>query len=289
MLIPGSKLLLLLSFFHWSYISAQNLEHFYPKSQGELVEHKYYSLDYNESHEQANWVIYFAGNTGITSRNDNFKADPLVSTKSAQLSDFSGSGYDRGHLAPAADMNVNSTAMRESFYLSNMSPQLPSFNRGIWKKLEALVRDWANNNDSKFDVIVTGPVLTNMTCGSIGNGVTVPCAYYKIYADLESGRSIGFILPNQSSSSPLSSFVVSINEIEDQTGIDFFYLLEDDQEEVLESQSSTTNWSWSITNSTPKTKAGNDISTSQCSATTQSGSRCKRKASEGSDTCWQHD
>jgi endonuclease G len=93
----------------------------------------------------------------ITKRKDNFRSDPKVKTGSAALSDYKGSGYDRGHLAPAADFKWSATAMSESFYMSNMSPQVPGFNRGIWKNIESTVRNWAVENDEIY--IVTGPVL----------------------------------------------------------------------------------------------------------------------------------
>lgn len=81
--------------------------------------------------------------SGTQSRTDDFRADPLVSTGSDTLADYSGSGYDRGHLCPAADMKLNQTSMSETFFLSNMSPQGAGFNRGIWSSVEDQVRKWA--------------------------------------------------------------------------------------------------------------------------------------------------
>ena len=104
----------------------------------QIVNHLGYSLSYNEKNEQASWVAYELTADqvrGTVKRKDSFRSDPLIKTGSASLSDYKGSGYDRGHLAPAADMKWSTTAMSESFFMSNMSPQLPGFNRGIWKKL----------------------------------------------------------------------------------------------------------------------------------------------------------
>lgn len=109
-------------------------QEYLPKSEGEIIRHKYYTLSYNEDHEQANWVHYKLNPTlldGTMPRINSFKADPNVSTKSAELSDYKGSGYDRGHLAPAGDIKYSKESMIESFFLSNMSPQNPSFNGGI--------------------------------------------------------------------------------------------------------------------------------------------------------------
>ena len=105
-----------------------------------IVEHEYYTLRYNEKTEQADWVAYTLKKVNLDNskfkRTDNFREDPDVKTKSATLADYKGSGYDRGHLAPAADFAWTKNGMSESFYMSNMSPQQPDFNRGIWKKLE---------------------------------------------------------------------------------------------------------------------------------------------------------
>jgi endonuclease G len=144
-----------------------------------LIQHTGYSFVYSEEHEQAKWIAYVLNNKeldGIFDRSDNFREDPFVSSGSADNSDYAKSGYDRGHLAPAADMKWSEKAMSESFYYSNMSPQLPAFNRGIWKMLEEKVRDWALENDSIL--IVTGPILSSKNqkkLATIGpNSVAVP-------------------------------------------------------------------------------------------------------------------
>ena len=120
----------------------------------------------------------------------------MISTGSASLPDYKGSGYDRGHLAPAGDMKWSTTAMSESFYMSNMSPQEPSFNRGIWNRLESQVRRWAIDNGSVY--IATGGVLTDglKTLGS--NSVSVPQYYFKVILDYQEPdiKGIGFIIPN---------------------------------------------------------------------------------------------
>ncbi|MFT6883017.1 MAG: endonuclease G [Marinoscillum sp.] len=215
----------------------------YPSVSGELVVHYYYALDYNEAHEQANWVIYMADHFGNAERSDNFKEDPIVSTKSASLADYKSSGYDRGHIAPAADMSISELAMTESFYLSNMSPQVPAFNRGIWKNLEAKVRDWAVAAQSPSDIVITGPILDG-DCGKIGNGVSVPCAYFKIYVDLQSEKAIAFILPNESSKKEIKEFVVSIDSIEYRTNIDFFHTFSESKQSDIESQKNPNDWQW---------------------------------------------
>jgi len=150
---------------------------------GDVVRHKYYTLSYSENDEQAEWVAYVLTRKRLQmewqDRPDLFESDPLVRTGSATLSDYRGSGYDRGHLAPAADMAFNTTAITETFYLSNISPQVRDFNHGVWKELEELSRDWAIKFNKLY--VVTGPILKDGGKGEIGaNRVTVPTAYYKI-------------------------------------------------------------------------------------------------------------
>ena len=138
----------------------------------EVVQHSHYTLGYSEEHEQAEWVAYELLPSeiyGSVNRTDDFREDPKVSTGSAALLDYRGSGYDRGLLAPAADFSKNGLAMSESFYLSNMSPQHPSFNRGQWAALEKQVRRWVVDKGSLY--VVTGAVL-NDPIGS--NQVSVP-------------------------------------------------------------------------------------------------------------------
>jgi endonuclease G len=116
----------------------------------QIVRHTYYTLSYSEKNEQAEWVYYELTADmvrGKQKRTDDYRPDDKVRTISAQLEDYRGSGYDRGHLCPAGDMKQNLQAMTESFYLSNMSPQDKYFNAGIWNDLENKVRGWALTKD----------------------------------------------------------------------------------------------------------------------------------------------
>lgn len=213
-----------------------------PKSKGEIVKHTYYTLAYSEDDEQAYWVFYHLTPeliNGTQTRTDDFRADPAVSTGSATLIDYKGSGYDRGHLCPAADMTLNKTSMSESFYLSNMSPQNASFNRGIWSKLENQVRTWAIENNGLY--VATGGILTNPK-GKIGiSEVTIPAKYYKVLYSEKNGM-IGLVLPNEGSQKPLTDFVISVDSVEVLTGIDFFSGLEDKIENQMESKVNLDNW-----------------------------------------------
>ncbi len=142
-----------------------------------------YTLCYRESYEQAEWVAYTLTPEKLvknTKRTGDFREDPEISTGSALPEDYRFSGYDRGHLAPAADFAYSLETMTDSFFMSNMSPQTPAFNRGGWAKLEAFVRTLAAKAETLY--IVTGPVLEKNAgeYGSIGeNCVSVPEFFYK--------------------------------------------------------------------------------------------------------------
>jgi len=264
-------------------------QEYLPKSIGEIVKHKYYTLSYNEIHEQANWVHYKLTPSflrGTTPRKDSFKSDPLVSTKSAQLSDYKGSGYDRGHLAPAGDMKFNEVAMSESFFMSNMSPQNPSFNRGIWKRLESLVRGWGE----QFDIYVsTAGVLGSDNLGAIGkNRVTIPSEYYKVIYAPQKKIMIGFLLSNIKQSGELSTYTVSVDHIESLTRIDFFSELPDKIENELESKVILNNWDFKASSYSSSGSSSKNVS-AQCNGMAKStGNRCRNKTSNTNGYCYLH-
>ena len=203
----------------------------------QVVDHTYYRLSYAEKHEQAEWVAYWLTPLmieGKAKRKNDFREDPFITTGSASLADYKGSGFDRGHLAPAADFKFDTRAMSESFYMSNMSPQRPSFNRGVWKRLEERVREWASENDSIF--IVTGGVLTGNLYAIGENESTVPDLYYKIVFYPDKLKATAFILPNDKVVEPLEYFMVTVDSVESITGIDFFPELPDELETRIEGE-----------------------------------------------------
>lgn len=216
------------------------------KADQAIIERPYYTLRYDEKHEQAIWVAYKLSADSLKQekfpRKDNFRKDPRVRTGSASLADYKGSGFDRGHLAPAADFSYDEFALSQSFYMSNMSPQAPSFNRGIWKKLEDQTRKWSDNNTEIY--VVTGPILNKefKTIGS--NEVSIPEYYYKIILDITKPeiKAIAFLMKNEKSSEALTSFAVSIDRIEELSGLDFFPTMPDDLENNLERSVETSAW-----------------------------------------------
>ena len=218
-----------------------NLSFGVPGKADIIIDRPGYALGYIEYHEQPAWVIYIMTQTEATTkaakRTNKFRSDPEIPTGSATTGDYRRSGYDRGHLAPAADMAFSGQTMADSFFMSNMSPQKPAFNRGIWKDLEALVRYFAITE--REIVVVTGPILPKEKTVTIGaNKVTVPTHYYKVIFDLTPPRKmIGFILPNEGSNQPLAAFAVTVDAVEKATGLNFFQRFQKKNRKGLNAQS----------------------------------------------------
>ena len=211
---------------------------FTKSTKSQVIEHVGYTVSYNEQRRNANWVAYELTADevkGDEPRDDKFVPDPEVIGRQATDDDYKRSGWDRGHLAPAADMKWSEEAMKESFYLSNVSPQNNNLNRGVWKSIEELTRDVA----SKYSkvLVVTGPVFTKKKgMGKIGeNRVLIPNAFYKVLL-IHNGsyQAIGFYCENVAGKKKLATYARSIDEIEKATGIDFFHLLPDEIEDEVE-------------------------------------------------------
>ena len=260
-----------------------------PASSGEVVYHTHYSLAYNELHEQAEWVYYHLTPqllAGTAKRTNDFRADAKVATHSATLDDYRGSGYDRGHLCPAASMSRSREAISESFFMSNMSPQTPSFNRGMWKRLEEAVRATASADSIVY--VVCGPILSNPK-GAIGaNKVTVPSSYYKVLYSPKRGAMIGFIMPNKKLNGSISDYVVTVDRVEELTGIDLFAGAAP-QVENLESASDFDQWSFLEAKPLPKVPTTSQSTNShKCKGHTASGASCKNKTKNHNGYCHLH-
>ncbi|MBW3694310.1 DNA/RNA non-specific endonuclease [Vibrio sp. T187] len=195
-----------------------------------------YAVGYNYQTKSADWVAYHVTAESVNAqfkRSNNFKVDSeLPEYAQSTLSDYSNSGYDRGHLAPSAAMDFSQESMQESFLLSNMSPQLPGFNRVGWRLLEEHVRDLANEYQELY--VVTGPIYEGNEA-SIGDGVVIPSAFYKVVLDPYYNDAIAFIVPHRDvSGSELVDFVTTIDDVEERTNLDFFANTSDDTENPME-------------------------------------------------------
>ena len=224
-----------------------DFDYFPTSTTGQIVHHKYYSLSYNELYEQAEWVAYELKNEHLTYNNYKrpyFEKDKKVITGSAGYKNYKNSGYDKGHLVPAGDRKFSKEAFNETFLTSNVTPQNRKFNSGIWNRLEQKTRYWSSKYNHLY--VITGGIL-EPDLKTIGReNVAVPNYFYKILLDYTEPeiKAIAFLIPNKNSNIPLYKFVVSIDEIEEKTKIDFFSKLPDSIENELENISNYKNWSF---------------------------------------------
>ena len=211
-----------------------------------VITHKGYTVSYNYDWKIPNWVAYELTDwevQGEVPRHDRFKPDPMVPQgATATTNDYKHSGYDRGHMAPAADMKWDEQVMKESFYLSNICPQNPNLNGGVWKDLEEQVRDLASQKGKIF--VVCGPIVNDIS-NTIGeNKVVVPQAFYKVLLQEENGEihTIGFVYENVSGRKPMSTYAMTVDEVEKLTNIDFFPSLPNKIENKVESEVDFSQW-----------------------------------------------
>jgi len=303
----GEKIILYIDH-TWQY-KVEQLSNYLPTSTfpDVIIEKTGFTLGYNKEMKQARWVAYELtrdeANSKIAARTDNFTSDNRYSTATDR--DYLKSGYDRGHLAPAADMGYSIQAMEDCFSYINISPQIASLNRGIWKQLEDKVRGWAIEEGAIY--VITGGILEG-SMKQLGKGkVAIPNYFYKVILDLTPPcKAIAFVLPNGEVTEQLSNYSTTIDNVEKLTNIDFFSQLPDYLENDLESQNNVGAWglvSTTITNNATDNATINNsgqpannivtpvestISVGRCQAITQAGTQCKRNAQAGSKYCWQH-
>ena len=207
---------------------------------GQILKRKGYTLSYNADYKTPQWVAWELTKKetkGKEGRTNKFLPDPDVRGAKAYTGDYTKSGYDRGHMAPAADMKWNKQAMEESFYMSNICPQNPNLNRGDWNDLEEKSRQWAKKYGAVY--IACGPIYDTKRPKRIGNNkVAVPHAFYKVILinDKKNPQAIGFIFPNSAGHKPLKKYMVTVDSVEKRTDIDFFPALPDEIENRIEAE-----------------------------------------------------
>lgn len=225
-------------------------------AKGKTYRHTNYTLSYCEEDEQAEWVGYeltYSESNGKLQRNDLFTEDPDITTRSAQPYEYRDSGYDRGHLAPSADMRFDETAMNECFYMSIVSPQKKEFNAGIWNDLEMQTRSWARHFSKVY--VVSGPILnikqkrklvyTDKWGKKETSKITIPEKFYKIIFDYSKPgkeKMIAFCLPNEECQGSFFDYAVTVDKIEEMTGIDFFCNLPNEVQAKYESEIDIDKW-----------------------------------------------
>lgn len=213
-----------------------------------IISHTGHTLSFNREHNEPNWVAWelTAEETdGRFARSDDFQPDPQVPEPHRVVtSDYRGAGYDRGHMAPAADMKWSARAMTECFYMSNICPQDHGLNSGPWATLEKACRRWAVQEGCVY--VVCGPVFKAGRHKSIGTErhITVPDGFFKVVLSLAEGRekAIGFYYANRSGKQTMEAAAMSVDAVEELTGIDFFVNVPDKLEERVESRFSLKEW-----------------------------------------------
>lgn len=222
-----------------------------------------YSLEYDKSKHHSRWVAFrFDGDTrarNVSRSDEPFTDDPNLSSDLRIGNNGFGWDYNRGHLCASADRLYSQTANEQTFYMSNMSPQLGSFNQAYWIKFENLVQSLGRNtsfSDTLY-VVKGGTIKDNQILGYVtrsnGKKVAIPSYYFMALLKVKNGvyssiafymkhKEYGYTYDHQAPSSILSEHAVSINRLEELTGIDFFPNLPDAQEEKIEDQLLPTNW-----------------------------------------------
>ena len=218
-----------------------------PGKNGELLCRKGYLLAHDSANKTPIWVIEHLTAEkakGTLPRYNKFQADPdLEEGERAELSDYKGSGYDKGHMAPSADMRWDQQAMEECFFLSNMVPQVgKGMNQGIWKNLEEYIRQWAIEREEVY--VFTGPIYEDGTKKTIGkNEVAVPTHLYKIVYDPIKVEAIAFIMPNEKlDSQDMPNYIVTIREVEAKTGLNFLSKINKHTQDVIETKKAEELW-----------------------------------------------
>lgn len=207
-----------------------------------------YTTSYNNKTKNANWVAWHLTKdhtSGPWSRDGiPYMVDTDVKGARQELDDWFNHGLpiDHGHMCPAGDNKWSEDAMVQTFYLTNMCPQNSSLNRGDWEELESRCRGWANHYGEVY--IACGPIFYSENYVTIGyNNVGVPDAFFKVVLRMgKKPQALGFIYPNDGTHHKMNYYVLSVDEVEEKTGIDFFCNLPDDVEDLVESVSNFNKW-----------------------------------------------
>jgi endonuclease G len=201
--------------------------------KGEIIlKHMFYTISYNPHYKIPNYSLYILTTHEVKSdtvdRVNCFAVDPLLDRRKAtEPSEYNNTKYDRGHMAPAEDMSFSLISMTQCFYMSNMCPQLPGLNRGIWKSLENYVREIALQYDSIC--VITGPIITS-DMGIIGNGVAVPTKFFKVIYIYRLHTAIAFCFDNAKYNIPknthtnvlMQQYQMTVQDVETISGLKFF-------------------------------------------------------------------
>jgi endonuclease G len=203
-------------------------------------------LAFNCDKKLANWVAYTITKPELlrdASRSNLFRKDPDLRCIQAGDDDYRNSGFDRGHLAPSADFTYSKFSNQHTFFFTNMAPQRAEFNRGIWKDLEEELRAMCVVYDSVS--IVTGPIFSESDTLLGVTKIPVPKFFFKAIIVHHGWQKQGaaLIIANKKSELPFTTYLLSIDSLEKVTSIDFFPMMNDDEEKIIEEKFDLEFWS----------------------------------------------
>lgn len=224
-------------------IADMELPEFDGERRSQIIHHVGYTVSYNAETKIPNYVAWTLTPERFeetVSRTDKFLPDPEVADL-VTTDDYKRSGYDRGHLCPAADNKWNEQAMEESFYMTNICPQNHNLNGGDWKELEEACRDWTMEWGKLY--VVAGPILYDGQHKRIGESrVVVPDAFFKVVLCPAPLKAVGFVYKNAAGSRPMETYARTVDEVERIAGMDFFTSLPDSLETAVEAECDWAEW-----------------------------------------------
>ena len=219
-----------------------------------------YSLEYSYKYKHSYWIAYRFDNTtgGNVGRNEAYKPDPeLPSQYAAKHNDYTNSGYTRGHLCASSDRQYSKEANQQTFYMSNISPQSGNgFNQSgsAWNTGEDKVQAWGYNISRSTDtlyVVKGGTIGEGMIKGYIKNEIAIPKYFFMavLFRSGDNYKAIGFYMPHENlkddpDKKDPKKYLMSIDALEQETGIDFFHNLPDNIENTVEATYNVNDWRW---------------------------------------------
>jgi len=204
----------------------------------DIVTHIGYTACYNHTTLLSDWVAWELTADEVSEAYNfqcSFSRDPQVDFPKASREDYSQSGWDKGHMAPRADMKWSAQSLEESYYFTNICPQNHSMNSGAWRKIEELTRRLARHYGSVY--VVCGPVMGEGRYGTIGKAhVQVPDAFYKALAvsTADGYQTVAFLMENNRQDGSPRSYAVTVDSVETVVGRNLFPLLPEEQEASID-------------------------------------------------------
>lgn len=217
-----------------------------PREQ--LIEHKGHTLSYSSAYVVSSWVAYKMSNATVNKETDikgKYLPDPEITTRSADKKDYKGGGYVMAQLCNYLDVMHIDGAVEETFYMSNIAAMKQTFYQHIWLKTDDLIRLWIA--DKGEFIIYSGVVTKDAPFGTFGkNKVSIPKNFYKVVYDAKNQEAIAFKFKNGMSSGTLKSYTMSVEELQEITGIDYFPNMNEEAKKKLISKVNYDFWDFTL-------------------------------------------